>query len=79
LVIIFPEIAAGKSLTRSLAECTGLLWALMLSATRKVRRSDGSKVATSPGLSWGGEFAALGKHIQRKKVTILQVSTGSYN
>ncbi|PMD54441.1 MFS general substrate transporter [Hyaloscypha bicolor E] len=52
-------------------ECTGLLWALLLSATRKVRRSDGSKVATSPGLSWGGEFAALGKHIQRKKTWLV--------
>lgn len=44
----------------------------MLTPTRKVRRGDGSKVATTPDISWKAEFIALWKHIQRKKVrTIL--------
>lgn len=49
-------------------ECTGVIWAFMLTPTRKVRRRDGSVVATSADISWREEFIALWKHIQRKKV-----------
>lgn len=50
-------------------ECTGVVWAFLLSATRRVRRRDGSRVPMSDELcSWKQEFAALGKQIASKKV-----------
>ncbi|RKL44800.1 hypothetical protein BFJ72_g3451 [Fusarium proliferatum] len=48
-------------------ECTGLVWAFLLSPTRRVRRHDATKVAMSERASWKQEFAALWKHLQRKK------------
>ncbi|KAF5651421.1 major facilitator superfamily transporter [Fusarium sp. NRRL 25303] len=48
-------------------ECTGLVWAFLLSPTKRVRRHDGSKVAMSERASWKQEFAALWKHLQRRK------------
>ncbi|KAF5724344.1 major facilitator superfamily transporter [Fusarium mundagurra] len=40
-------------------ECTGLVWAFLLSPTRRVRRVDGTKVSMSERGSWKQEFAAL--------------------
>ncbi|KAI1018094.1 hypothetical protein LB504_003837, partial [Fusarium proliferatum] len=51
-------------------ECTGLIWAFLLSPTRRVRRHDGTKVAISESASWKQEFAALWKHLQRQKVDL---------
>ncbi|KAF5966685.1 major facilitator superfamily transporter [Fusarium coicis] len=48
-------------------ECTGLVWAFLLSPTRRVRRVDGTKVSMSERGSWKQEFAALWKHLQRRK------------
>lgn len=50
-------------------ECTGIIWALLLSSTRKVRRSNGETVPVSESASWKQEFIALWQHLQRKKVT----------
>jgi hypothetical protein len=52
-------------------ECTGLIWAFLLSPTQRVRRRDGSRIAMSSSISWKQEFAALLKHLQRRKVSIL--------
>nr|RBR00903.1 hypothetical protein FVER53263_01577 [Fusarium verticillioides] len=52
-------------------ECTGLVWAFLLSPTRRVRRVDGSKVAMSERASWKHEFAALWKHLQRRKTWLM--------
>lgn len=49
-------------------ESTGVLWALLLSPTNKVRRTDGSRVPISEDITWKEEFVALWKHIQRRKV-----------
>lgn len=73
-------IAFGKSHTSKIVsevsnegsiECTGLVWAFLLSPTRRVRRHDATKVAMSERASWKQEFAALWKHLQRKKVSYL--------
>ncbi|CVL08037.1 uncharacterized protein FMAN_09647 [Fusarium mangiferae] len=52
-------------------ECTGLVWAFLLSPTRRVRRHDGTKVAISERASWKQEFAALWKHLQRQKTWLM--------
>ncbi|SCO23475.1 uncharacterized protein FFE2_15592 [Fusarium fujikuroi] len=52
-------------------ECTGLVWAFLLSPTRRVRRHDATKVAMSERASWKQEFAALWKHLQRKKTWLM--------
>ncbi|KAK6905648.1 hypothetical protein I203_106478 [Kwoniella mangroviensis CBS 8507] len=52
-------------------ECTGVVWAFLLSKTSKVRRSDGSKVPYSRNLSWKEEFAALIKHAQNKRTWLI--------
>ncbi|KAH7317358.1 major facilitator superfamily transporter [Rhexocercosporidium sp. MPI-PUGE-AT-0058] len=52
-------------------ECTGIIWACMLSPTSKVRRRDGSKVAMSVDISWGQEIRALWKHAQRRKTWLM--------
>lgn len=57
-----------SSVTDFLAECTGLVWALLLSPTSRVRRRNGDKVPMSPVASWKQEFVALGKHMMLKKV-----------
>lgn len=55
-------------------ECTGPIWALLLSQTRKVRRSDGSKISMPKRtLTWGEEFRALGKHAIHKRVSLKRV------
>lgn len=52
----------------SLSECTGVIWGLLLSRTKKVRRRDGSRVPYSGDMTWKNEFIALGKHLQNKRV-----------
>ncbi|KAJ5362552.1 hypothetical protein N7541_003396 [Penicillium brevicompactum] len=52
-------------------ECTGVIWAFLLSPTQRVRRRDGSKIAMSSRITWKQEFAALLKHLQRKKTWLL--------
>ncbi|CAI7583587.1 unnamed protein product [Penicillium glandicola] len=52
-------------------ECTGVIWAVLLSPTQRVRRRDGSKIAMSSSVSWKQEFAALFKHLQRRKTWLL--------
>ncbi|KAJ5746837.1 uncharacterized protein N7511_008533 [Penicillium nucicola] len=52
-------------------ECTGVIWAFLLSPTHRVRRRDGSKIAISPSISWKQEFSALFKHLQRRKTWLL--------
>jgi hypothetical protein len=59
------------SLTDEIPECTGVLWALSLSSTRKVRRRDGSKVPTSATITWKQEFAALWGHFKMQRVSQL--------
>ncbi|KAF5539083.1 major facilitator superfamily transporter [Fusarium phyllophilum] len=48
-------------------EYTGLVWAFLLSPTRRVRRHDSTKVSMSERASWKQEFAALWKHLHRRK------------
>ncbi|CAG8196454.1 unnamed protein product [Penicillium olsonii] len=52
-------------------ECTGVIWAFLLSPTQRVRRRDGTKITMSTSISWKQEFAALYKHLQRKKTWLL--------
>ncbi|WWC64898.1 uncharacterized protein I303_107512 [Kwoniella dejecticola CBS 10117] len=52
-------------------ECTGVFWALALSRTKKVRRSDGSKVPYSGDITWKKEFRALYLHIQNKRTWLV--------
>ncbi|KFY39273.1 hypothetical protein V495_06039, partial [Pseudogymnoascus sp. VKM F-4514 (FW-929)] len=49
----------------------GVIWALMLSPTSKVRHRDGSKAATSTTISWPAEFQALWKHLQNRKTWLM--------
>lgn len=48
-------------------ECSGVIWAFLLSATQRVRRRDGTPVPCSETVTWKEEFDALWLHIQRKK------------
>ncbi|KAF0331950.1 major facilitator superfamily transporter [Colletotrichum asianum] len=52
-------------------ECTGVIWAFLLSPTRRVRRRDGAKIPMSPSISWKQEFSALWKHAQRPKTWLI--------
>ncbi|KFY92542.1 hypothetical protein V498_04876 [Pseudogymnoascus sp. VKM F-4517 (FW-2822)] len=52
-------------------ECTGVIWAFMLSPTSKVRHRDGSKAATSTDITWAAEFQALWMHLQNKKTWLM--------
>ncbi|KAH6886962.1 major facilitator superfamily transporter [Thelonectria olida] len=52
-------------------ECTGVIWAFLLSPTRRVRRRDGSNIPMAGSISWKREFAALYKHVQRKKTWLV--------
>ncbi|RKL20289.1 hypothetical protein BFJ68_g2998 [Fusarium oxysporum] len=52
-------------------ECTGLVWAFLLSPTRRVRRHDSTKVPISQRASWKQEFSALWKHLQRRKTWLM--------
>lgn len=48
--------------------CTGVIWALLLSPTEKVRRDDGSRVAMPDRLSWKQELVILWRSLHEKKV-----------
>lgn len=52
-------------------ECTGVIWASLLSPTKQVRRKDGTRVPTTGTVTWKGEFLALWKHAQRKKTWLV--------
>ncbi|TDZ34527.1 UNC93-like protein 2 [Colletotrichum spinosum] len=52
-------------------ECTGVVWAFLLSPTRRVRRPNGSKIPMSGSISWKQEFAALWRHMQRRKTWLI--------
>ncbi|KAH6671961.1 membrane protein [Halenospora varia] len=52
-------------------ECTGIVWAFLLSQSRHVRRKDGSKVPTSENITWKREFTALWRHAQKKKTWLV--------
>lgn len=52
-------------------ECTGVVWAFLLSPTKRVRRSDGTRVPTAETVTWRAEFSALWLHAQRKKTWLV--------
>ncbi|ODN94672.1 membrane protein [Cryptococcus wingfieldii CBS 7118] len=52
-------------------ECTGVIWALLLSATKKVRRSDATRVPYSRDMTWKNEFKALYKHVLNKRTWLV--------
>lgn len=54
-------------------ECTGVIWAFLLSPTRRVRRKDGTRVPTSETVTWKQEFRALWMHAQRPKTWLVFV------
>ncbi|KZL80102.1 major facilitator superfamily transporter [Colletotrichum incanum] len=54
-------------------ECTGAIWAVLLSPTRRVRRRDGTKVPMAGSISWKRELVALWRHLQRKKTWLISV------
>lgn len=70
----FGEISSvsqpSKHLLTRVSECTGVIWAVLLSPTQRVRRNNGTKVPMSGKISWKQEFIALGKHFTYKKVNI---------
>ncbi|KAK6217504.1 hypothetical protein QIS74_07618 [Colletotrichum tabaci] len=48
-------------------ECTGFIWALLLSPTARVRRKDGTRPDLSGrNITWKGEFEALWAHARQK-------------
>lgn len=54
-------------------ECTGPLFACLLSPTGRVRRKNGARVPTSGSVTWRGEFRALWRHAQRPKTWLVLV------
>ncbi|KAK1993281.1 major facilitator superfamily transporter [Colletotrichum falcatum] len=54
-------------------ECTGVIWAALLTPTRRVRRKNGAKVPMSGRISWKGELIALSRHLQRKKTWLVSI------
>lgn len=54
-------------------ECTGVIWAFLLSPTRRVRRKDGAKVPTSGDVTWAQEFRALWAHAKKPKTWLVFV------
>ncbi|KAK2030393.1 major facilitator superfamily transporter [Colletotrichum zoysiae] len=54
-------------------ECTGVIWAALLSPTRRVRRKDGTKVPMSVRISWKAELIALWRHMQRRKTWLVSI------
>ncbi|EFQ30384.1 major facilitator superfamily transporter [Colletotrichum graminicola] len=54
-------------------ECTGVIWAALLSPTRRVRRKNGDKIPQSGDISWKAEFVALWRHLQRKKTWLMSI------
>lgn len=64
--LLFSQIV--RPLLTRLAESTGIIWALLLTKTSKVRRKSGVPVPMSEEMSWKREFVALYKHLQNKRV-----------
>jgi MFS family permease len=54
-------------------ECTGLVWALLLSPTAKVRRPDGTKPSLAEPVSWWKEIKALGTYLSTPKTWLIFV------
>ncbi|KAH4068456.1 hypothetical protein HBH92_016150 [Parastagonospora nodorum] len=54
-------------------ECTGFVWALLLSPTAKVRRRDNTGVSMSMKISWKQEFIALWCYLQDPKTWLIFV------
>ncbi|CAA9959598.1 hypothetical protein P3342_004843 [Pyrenophora teres f. teres] len=52
-------------------ECTGVVYALLLSPTPRVRRRDGSKVPMSPLLSWKQEVVSLWTYLRNPKTWLV--------
>ncbi|KAI7088258.1 MFS general substrate transporter [Hortaea werneckii] len=52
-------------------ECTGPLWAFLLSPTPKVRRRDGSKVPSSDAITWKEELKALWEYLRESKTWLI--------
>lgn len=52
-------------------ECTGVIWAFLLSPTVRVRRRDGTRVPSTGTVTWKDEFSALWQHLQRKKIWLV--------
>lgn len=52
-------------------ECTGVIWALLLSPTARVRRRDGSRVPSTGAVTWKDEFDALWRHMQKRKTWLV--------
>lgn len=51
-----------------MAECTGVIWAFLLSKTARVRRRDGSKVEMAGMQTWKQELSALWSYLRLTKV-----------
>ncbi|CAK1363966.1 UNC93-like protein 1 [Cercospora beticola] len=55
-------------------ECTGIIWAVLLSTTSKVRRRDGTRVPTNDEhASWKQEFAALARMLAQKHIWFVAI------
>ncbi|KAI9637141.1 major facilitator superfamily domain-containing protein [Dioszegia hungarica] len=54
-------------------ECTGVIWAFLLSPTAKVRRKNGTRIPSSPPLSWKKEFIALYQHAKSPRTWLMFV------
>lgn len=52
-------------------ECTGIIWAFLLSPTSRVRRKTGARIPSSGGMSWKQEFQALWIHLRVKKTWLV--------
>ena len=63
---------AWGDLLTGVAECTGFIWAFLLSPTRSVRRRNGSSIPMSEPMPWKREFAALLKTLQLRKVRLYE-------
>ncbi|KAK3676542.1 hypothetical protein LTR78_003818 [Recurvomyces mirabilis] len=59
-------IATSTYLIFLAIQCTGVIWALLLSPTRVIRRRDGQKVPMAEMISWKQEFKALWRFMQRR-------------
>lgn len=52
------------------AECTGVIWAFLLTATRKVLRRDGTRIPMQERITWKQELIALKDHFLYSKVSV---------
>ncbi|PSR77499.1 membrane protein [Coniella lustricola] len=54
-------------------ECTGVVFAFLLTPTRRVRRKDGTAIPSTGAVTWHDEFVALWRHAQRRKTWLVFV------